>query len=108
MKIAATAGGRALIYFPFGKIYKVVVEEGVVTINFTVNALCQRMKAENMTSDLDLKMIEQPLDGSKEVFDKPVAKVGYIKKIGLFDFDWDYDDEVSSDLRNLEENSREK
>jgi len=107
---ATTAGGRVLLYFPFNQKYKVVVErEGFVTINFTVNAnLPEGEKAENMSSDLDLKMIEQPLDGSKEVFDKPVAKVDYIKKIGMFDFDWDYDDEISDELADLEKKIRDK
>ena len=110
IKTGTTEGGRVLLYFPFNNSYKVVIErEGYVTINFTVNTqLPSNEKAENMSSDLDLKMIEQPLDGSKENIEKPVAKVNYIEKIGMFDYDWDYDDEVTEELRELEKKIREK
>ena len=102
--------GRFLLYLPFNKNYKITIEkEGFISLNFEVDATMPAGgTTENMTTDLDIKMIAQPIDGSKESFDKPVAKVSYIEKVGMFDYSWDYDDEIADEVSDLEKKIRNK
>ena len=94
VKTKPTAGGgRFIFHLPFGKKYKVtVVKDDYIEMFFEVDGTISGDEVpENMTTDLDIKMIKQPMDGTKYTYDKSVAQVFYQESLGEFDYDWDYD-----------------
>jgi len=103
-------GGRFVFHLPFGKKYKIVIEkEGFINMFFNVDGVVADGESlENMTTDLDIKMVKQPMDGTSYTYTKPVAKVFYQDKIGEFDYDWDHDDLISNELRVLQKKIDEK
>ena len=101
---SSLGGGRFVFHLEFGKKYKVTVaKDGFIEMFFEIDGTVSGDETlENMTTDLDIKMIKQPLDGTKKTYDKSVAKVFYQDELGEFDYDWDYDDQVTNELREVQ------
>ena len=94
-----------VIYLPFNKDYVIKVQkEAYLDVFFDVSTVHPvGFKPENMSADLEVKMIQAPDDRSIQTFDKPVAKVDFQGDKSVFDSDWQYEEDILKEIKILED-----